>query len=154
MKQVPLTQGKVCLVDDEDFDYLSQWKWHYNNHGYAVRNQVINGKHEIFYLHREIMEPRPWELVDHINGDGLDCRKENLRLCTNQQNLWGQKKRIGSRSKYKGVSKDKKGWRASIQVNGKQVYIRPFPTEHFAAMAYDLWAKDLYGEYARTNFNG
>jgi hypothetical protein len=153
VKQIPLSQGKVCLVDDEDFEHLKQWKWHYNNRGYAARLQLINGKYEIFYLHREIVRPHPWELVDHISGDKLDCQKVNLRLCTNQQNLWGQKKRRDSRSLYKGVSIGKGGkWRASIQVGGVQTYIHGFSTERHEAMAYDIWAKDLYGKYARLNF--
>ena len=102
MKKIKLTQGKVALVDDGDFEWLSQWKWTYKNGGYAYRS--IGSKGHIF-LHRAIMKsPKNLE-IDHINGNGLDNRRSNLRFATHKQNIRNQQKQKNRTSKYKGVSR-------------------------------------------------
>ena len=153
-KEIPLTQGKVAIVDDEDYERLKGYSWQYNRkRGYAQRIAEKNGKRAAVYLHREIMQPPPGMQVDHINGDKLDNRRNNLRIVTNQQNQYNSKSRKGI-SKYKGVSWHKTAgkWRAYIGVDGKFKHLGLFTDEKEAALAYDRAARELFGEYAKTNF--
>ena len=83
MKEIPLTRGKFALVDDEDYEWLSQWKWYCSTTGYAVRGC----KNRILYMHREIAKTKPGMLTDHINRNKLDNRKENLRFCSHRENM-------------------------------------------------------------------
>ena len=105
------------------------------------------------YLHRLIMGFPKNKIVDHINGNKLDNRKSNLRICTQRQNAWNSiKKELGVSSKYKGVHFYKRTgkWQSSIQA-GKRLHLGFFDTEKEAAKAYDFMAKKLRGEYANTN---
>jgi len=87
MRQIELTQGKFSIIDDEDFEYISQWKWYYLNLGYAVRKSGGRANQKLVYMHRAIMCP-PDELdIDHINRNRLDNRRSNLRICTRKENL-------------------------------------------------------------------
>lgn len=149
MKEILLTHGFVTLVDDEDFEWLSQWRWaaRENQSGtfYAVRYQV----HRVIQMHRVIMEA-PKELeVDHKNGDALDNRRCNLRLCTHQQNMHNRKLSKNNTSGYKGISFRKRSqkWYASINV-----FIGSYDTSEEAARAYDTKAIELFGEFAKPNF--
>ncbi|HEX8267401.1 MAG TPA: HNH endonuclease [Pyrinomonadaceae bacterium] len=144
MKQIPLTKNQFTIVDDELFDYLNKWKWHYNS-GYAERKE--NGRH--VRMHRVILKTR--KFVDHINGDPLDNRKENLRPATKSTNAMNMKKSRGA-SIYKGVSKDGDRWRAQICKNNRRVFSESAPKERWGAMIYDLNAPLVFGEYARLNF--
>ena len=168
MKQIPLTQGKYALVDDEDFEYLNQWKWYYwkgknNNTGYALRNA---GRHEkrnkkIIRMHREVMRLTDNDEmeIDHSNHDGLDNTKANLRVCTHQQNMMNRTSINGGSSKYLGVylqtqkykNREYKSWLAKIQLDGKAMRVGSFKHELEAALAYNTKAKELFGEYARLN---
>src|SRR5690606_30033579 len=170
---------KVAIVDDEDFERLSRYKWFYHDQGYAARSAWVNGKRRTIYMHREIMQPPkgaqidhvngkrrgvfmhrqimqpPKDLeVDHINGDKLDNRRSNLRIVTRQQNRFNERPRKGTSSKYKGVSwyKQTRRWEAYIKINGKKKRIGYFNDEIEAALAYDRAARELFGEYAKTNF--
>jgi hypothetical protein len=100
-------------------------------------------------LHWDVMGSK---FVDHINGNGLDNRDENLRLATNSQNQMNSRKRSGTSSRYKGVSLQRKRWRAQIKLDGKLIYLGMFDTEEQAAMAYDYAAIELFGEFSRINF--
>lgn len=155
MKQIPLTQGKFALVDDEDYEFLNQWKWCYQIPGYAVRGIKKNGKTKIMIMHRVILKASRGTVLDHINGNGLDNRRSNLRICTQQQNTRNShKRRTSISSKHKGVhysTKDQR-WVTQIQQGGKRVHIGHFKSEHHAALAYDLWAHDLFDNFARPNF--
>jgi hypothetical protein len=144
MKQIPLTKNQFALVDDDLFDYLSQWKWHCNG-GYAERKE--NGKH--IRMHRVILKTK--RIVDHRNGDALDNRRENLRPATKSSNAMNMRKHRGL-SKYKGVSKEGNHWRVQICINNKRVFSESAPTERLAGMVYDLNAPIYFGEYARLNF--
>jgi HNH endonuclease/AP2 domain len=155
MKEIKLTQGKFAIVDDEDFERVNQYKWCFQQ-GYALRGQWIKGEKitKIIGLHRFIMNPKKDEFIDHINGNGLDNRKENLRIVTKQQNAFNSNKPITNTSGYKGVSffrRDKK-WRAVIKLNQKYVHIGYFDDKITAAKAYDKKAKELFGNFAKLNY--
>ena len=155
MKFIELSKGYKAIVDDEDYEYLMQWKWSYNK--YAYRRPMVKRKSWIVRMHRVVVNCPPDKQVDHINGDTLDNRKANLRICTPYQNSLNKKKRnsLNSSSKYIGVTwrgERHNAWRARITLNGKETFIGYFKEERHAAMAYDMWAKELFGEFARTNF--
>lgn len=154
---IPLTQGLYALVDGEDYKWLSRYKWFaakIGNTHYAYRRQ--GEKH--ISMHRVIMKPPPNMQIDHANHDGLDNRKLNMRICTNQQNAQNQRKAIGFKksSKHKGVcwSKNKRKWQASIEANQKKPFLGYFDLEIEAAAAYNNAAKRYFGEYAELNILG
>lgn len=157
MKRIPLYNGKgFTEVDKEDFDHLNQFTWSLATVGYAVRHDDGN----TVYMHREIMELGFGDkrLVDHRNGDPLDNKRSNLRVCSKSQNQANQraKKKLdgSSQSRYKGVSrrysKSSKPWRCRIAFNGKST-TRYFATEIEAAKEYNKLAIEVHGEYAYVN---
>jgi len=153
VRYIPLTQGKFAIVDAEDYDWLSQYKWcaaKDRKTYYAQRCK--NGK--IVRMHREIMRAPKGEICDHRNHNGLNNRKSNLRLCTNAQNQYNKRPKNGCSSRYKGVvlRKDCKRWRAKIGFEGKRIHLGYFDDEMAAAMAYDDKAIELFGEFAWLNF--
>jgi hypothetical protein len=155
MKQIKLTQGQFALVDDEDYDYLSQWKWRlYENKKkslrYAIRRPYKDGKRITIRMHRVIMDTPSHLFVDHINHNGLDNQRLNLRNCTNQENCRNASAR--GKSKYLGVYYFGKYILSSICINGKTKYIGLFKTEEEAAMAYDKEAKLYFNDFANLNF--
>jgi HNH endonuclease len=141
LKLIQLTKSFSALVDDDLFHFLSKWNWHYNS-GYAERR--VNGKH--IRMH-QVVQPGS---VDHVNGNTLDNRRLNLRPVTKSQNAMNMRKHRGA--SYKGVSKEKSGWRVQIWKDNKRVFSASAPTERQAAMIYDLNAQALFGKYARPNF--
>lgn len=145
MKSLALTQGKVALVDDNDFEYLSRWKWCYNN-GYAVRSGGVS-------LHRAILSPPRSSDIDHINGDRLDNRRANLRLCSRAENCRNRKPRSGSTTGMKGVYLHKPSGRyqASIRVNGKNLSQGMYDSITEAAKAYNKAARKYFGDFAYIN---
>lgn len=158
MKLICLTQNKFTQVDDEDYDFLNQFKWcaikHRSGKYYAVRGGWIDGKMKLIYMHRVIMNTPEWMLVDHIYHNGLDNRKSELRNCTHTQNQMNRRKQKNCSSKYFGVCwyKINKEWGARIKINGKQKHIGFFKTEVEAAKAYNIFAKKYLGEFANLNF--
>src|SRR3990167_208372 len=106
MKYIPLTKGKFALVNDEDFEYLNQWKWCYlnNPNGYAIRAIYPNKHQKIIYMHRFLLKAPKSKQVDHINGNSLDNQRLNLRLCYSYQNQSNQIRKKISFSGYKGVT--------------------------------------------------
>jgi hypothetical protein len=152
VKTLHLSQGKTAIVDDEDYERVSSRKWHYNC-GYVKTNDYSNG-HIIIKLHRFILNAPENMIVDHINGDKLDNRKENLRLCTQNENTKNARKRASATSKYKGVSfpKTRNKWQVQIQLNKKKMHVGYYTDEIEAAKAYDKKAAELFGEYAVLNF--
>lgn len=150
---ISLSQGLYALVDGEDYPFLVKYKWYahkIDKNVYAKRYGKGNKK---IAMHRDIMKPLPNFQVDHINGGGLDNRKQNLRIATSAQNKHNQKIRKTGSSQYKGVcwDKDQNKWRASIRHNKKSIYLGLFNTQIKAAKAYDQKARELFGEFAHTN---
>lgn len=153
MKEIKLTQGKVALVDDEDYEYLNQFKWCAHkecNTYYAVRNAKNNGKWFTQYMHNLIIGIIG---VDHKNHEGLDNQKHNLRIANKSQNAMNNRPLENMTSKYKGVSwfKERNKWRCTITPSGKSVHIGYFIDEVEAAKAYNEKAKELFGEFANLN---
>lgn len=155
--QIPLTQNKYALIDAEDFDLVSGWTWSACKYGrtfYAKCSVRVAGKQTSVKMHRLIMSADEGEAVDHINGDGLDNRRCNLRLASKSQNGQNQANCRTHSSRFKGVSWDKQTgrWRSKIQCDGMTFHIGRFHSEIEAARAYDSAALELFGDYARLNF--
>lgn len=148
MKEIPLTRGYVALVDDEDFAYLSQFKWH----AHLTRTKVYARRREgrgpgtAFYMHKEILKA---DEVDHQDGDGLNNRRLNLRDASHSQNMYNRAAKRGSSSTFKGVHFYKRYQNWTAQCGGK--HLGYFATEKEAARAYNEIAAKLYGEFAKLN---
>jgi hypothetical protein len=159
MRTIPLTKGQVAIVDDEDYERLSKHKWRSNfskntNSCYAIRHSpMVNGTRHTVPMHREVMNANPGETIDHINHNTLDQRKENLRVCTVQQNQANRKMISTNTSGYKGVvwQRRHKKWRAQIRFNGKLIGLGYYDTALDAALTYDRAAVEYHGEFALTN---
>jgi hypothetical protein len=153
--EVPLSRGMVALVDDEDAPaVIALGSWHASeNRGlwYARHAYIERGCRHNLYLHRFLTG---WPLTDHVNGDGLDCQRVNLRPATHAQNIANQRHRTGTTSVYRGVSYYRRDgrWRAYITADGRFQHLGYFPTAELAAAVYDVAAIAQWGEYARTNF--
>ena len=155
MKELALSQGKVALVSDEDFDVSNRFKWSFT-HGYARRIEKVSGIKKRIYLHRFILDAKEWEEVDHINGDPLDNTRDNLRLCTHKENLSNKKTPSHNTSGYKGVTYFKHGkrikrWKAEVKVDGKTKCLGYYFTPLEAATVYNQKAIEIYGEFAKIN---
>lgn len=157
MKTIPLTQGQVALVDDADYEAVSQFKWcaMKNRRGFYAGRGVYktNGKHTVQYLHQFLLPGV--SRIDHRDGNGLNNRRHNLRPATNQQNLQGaRRKKIGATSRFRGVSwfSQYSKWQASIKVNGKPIHLGYHEVEAKAAKAYDVAARKYCGDFASPNF--
>ncbi len=151
---IPLTQGYKAIVDPEDAE-LAMYKWHLTRGRYAMRrpgSSHKNAKRPAIIMHRIIMERKlgrpilPDAVVDHINGDGLDNRRANLREATTSQNAANR-----TREADKGIKFKRGKWEASIGYQGRVLFIGAFGTKALALEAYDLAKVELFGEFARTN---
>lgn len=178
MKKIELTQNKFALVDNEDFEWLNKFKWYAHKRGntYYVERAItilssdkeknIKRKQRIMYIHRLILEKKlrrklkSWEQVDHIDGCGLNNKRNNLRLANVSQNGFNSKKqeKYGNKkttSKYKGICwhEQTNKWLVRIGFNGNRIHIGYFNNEIDAAKAYDKAALKYFGEYANPNFD-
>ena len=154
----PRALGKVTLVDAEDYEWISKHKWQLSNINegrlYASRLVKVNGRSCRVMLHRVIMDAPNGLMVDHVNRDGLDNRRCNLRICTNQQNQRNRQPGISKLGhSYKGVKRIKSTgkWIALIGVDYKRIHVGTFDNVHDAARAYNEAALRLFGEFARLN---
>jgi len=114
---------------------------------------MSKGQGELILMHRQIMQPDDGEVVDHISGDGLDNRRENLRICSHKENIRAQQPQRGGTSKYRGVcwKSAREKWEAQIKVDGDNKYLGRYKNEEQAAKAYNKAAKKHFGEYAYLN---
>ena len=157
MKQILLTKNQIAIVDDRDYESISQYKWYAlkgKNSFYACRRCSQQNKN--IYMHRLLMNVNDSKIkIDHINRNGLDNRKNNLRICTNSQNQGNRKKRKICSSKFKGVcwDKNRKKWIVYIKVNKNKIFLGRFDNEIKAAKAYDIAAKKHFGGFARMNLD-
>lgn len=155
MKYIQITKEARAIVDDEDYEKMSQYSW-YLSKGYAYRNQYLGGgkknqRQKHFAMHREIMAVSPGIYIDHKNGNPLDNRKSNLRPCTQSQNSANQKLRSNNTSGHKGVywSKVAGKWMAYIKVNYKRINLGYYVDIEDAIKAYEIASKNYFGKFAR-----
>lgn len=157
---VPLTKGCYSRIDAIDVEVVGQYNWTVTKHkkhfsAYASLKKD-NGRYTCVLMHRMILGLKdPAVVVDHKNGDSLDNRRQNLRVCNQTQNMWNQRKQTRpTSSKYKGVYYYKRDgvWVANIKANQKLYYLGRYKTEEKAAKAYDTKAVELFGEFACLNF--
>lgn len=148
---LPLTRGLFALVDEQDFEGVAAASWAPSKT--KCTTYARNSKKQ--YLHRLIMNAPAGMEVDHRNGDGLDCRRSNLRVCTAGQNRCNMRKTtIPKTSRFKGVCWDRtrNKWRATIKLHRQWTYLGRFDNEIDAAKAFDMAARELFGEFALLNF--
>jgi len=155
MKTINLSKGKQAIVDDEDFDYLSQWKWCVNSAGYAVRgvHHYENGKRKttLILMHRIINETPDGFYTDHADGNPLNNARSNLRNATKGENQRNMKLRKDSSSGVKGVQKNGKNWMAGIRVGGKRLHLGTYTSKELASQAYNEASLKIYGAFSATN---
>ncbi len=153
MKTIELTQEKVAIVDDEDYEHLNQFKWYFHNVGYAARTIYNNGKQGIVLMHRLINDTLEGLDTDHINHIKLDNRKDNLRTVTRSENQHNRLKNKKGSSIYKGVcwygALNK--WSAYIRVNGNKIHLGYSDNEKDMAIAYNKAAIKYHGGFAMLN---
>ncbi len=163
-RQIPLHNRAgdvvaVALVDTEDYDWLNQWSFsrsgHVRDYARTTLRDPVTGRKWGVRMHRAIMEryhgPLGEREVDHVNGDPLDNRKANLRLTDHYGNTANQHKRLPSQSGYKGVYSMGEMYRAGLGHEHEDIYLGTFSTARDAAIAYDLAARERFGEYACVN---
>jgi|KBSMisStaDraftv2_1062788.scaffolds.fasta_scaffold1087035_1 hypothetical protein len=153
MKEIPLTQGYVALVDDEDYERVNAFSWFItiqkgkNFDRLYARRQIVRNKNQ--FMHNFILGVVG---IDHKNHNGLDNRKGNLRMATDEQNLRNARKRPGKGSPYRGVARSSKNrWRVRIRYDGKSHLVGYFNDELDAATAYNFAAEEHHGEFAIFN---
>ncbi len=153
---VPLTQGKFAIISSDDADRVSAHRWiaaKCASPGSDIIYATTQMQGKTVYMHRLIMEPGAGLEVDHVNHDGLDNARDNLRVVTHRENMLNARKRKGCTSRYKGVCwvRDRGKWGAYARLHGKTVYLGLFPSEAGAARAYNAEAAKHYGPCARLN---
>lgn len=152
--EIPLTQGRVATVDAIDADLIDiLWHvltWGHSSYAYCYLDKLNKPMHRLILARELGRELLPKEFVDHINGDGLDNRRINLRIATHQQNIRNQRLSKANTSGYKGVSKRNKRWGSCISVDGKTIHLGRFDTPEEAHEAYCQAARKYFGEFARS----
>ncbi len=149
IKTIHLTKGFSTIVDDADFEFLSQWKWHINSVGYAVRSTWDGVTVTKVLMHRQITAAPAGMEVDHRNHTKLDNRRSNLRLCTRSQNTANTRKK--GKNLYRGVVEQAGRWYGRIIVDGKFKSLGAFSNQEDAALAYNFAAVEHYGDFATLN---
>lgn len=160
MTTIPVGRA-VAYIDDADAD-LAGYTWSLHSGGYAIRHtarphRVAVRMHRVIMARKLGRDLERWELVDHVNGDTLDNRRDNLRLATNSENQFNRDLPAHNSTGYKGVYRNtagsRKPWQAAITVNRRKIYLGSYTTPQDAARAYDAAARQLAGQFARGNFS-
>lgn len=159
VKEIQLTQNRVAYVDDDDYESLAGFNWSVSSGGYAKCYLGGGRKNQTFtYMHRQILNPPDDFQIDHINGNRLDNRKENLRVCAPKDNSRNRNgwKLSRKTSKYKGVywSKSDNVWISGITVDGRFMHLGRFHDEAEAARVYDAAAIKYFKKFAKSNAYG
>lgn len=152
--RIRLNKGETW-VDHEDFIrlQLDEFNWCLDGRGYAQRHAWVNGSRTTIRLHRLIVDAKPGDWVDHVNGDRLDNTRKNLRICSVAENCQNAKRRRDNKTGYKGVSILRNGrYQVRLQHNGKQMYFGTYGSAIEAAKVYDKHAKERFKEFAVLNF--
>lgn len=155
MKKIKLSQNQFTLVDNKDFKYLNKFNWYVHSGGntvYAARNsKTINGKRKTIWMHKEIMKTPKGMETDHIDGNGLNNQRKNLRICTKSENQHNRSKYKCNTSGFKGVSWHigHKKWGASIQSSGKQIYLGYYDSKIEAYNAYCNACTKYHRDFAK-----
>ncbi|MBK9745777.1 MAG: HNH endonuclease [Chloroflexi bacterium] len=144
-QQIPLTKGQFTLVDDADFEWLTQWRWRLNSKGYVIRSYRNNGKEIVVAMHRAIMQPSPNFVVDHIDHNRINNTRPNLRLLTQQQNLMNRRLFRNNTTGFKGVTYRDGRWRAHLEKDGIDLHLGYHADIKTAALVYDHAAVLLFG---------
>ena len=147
MKLIKLTQGKVAIVDDEDYEWLNQWKWYCNAQGYAVREQSVGkNKSKMIRMHRLINKTQEGYDTDHIDRNRLNNKRNNLRTVNHKENMFNLSMAKNNMSGHRGVNwhKESKKWRAYLQINHKQIYLGIYNTINEAILARKQGEKIYY----------
>jgi hypothetical protein len=151
-KRIPLTKGQFAPVDDADYEWLMQWHWRLNSHGYAVRSSYHNGYQTLVSMHRLILNTQPVQFVDHIDHNRLNNTRANLRFVTHQQNQRYRHLFRNTSTGLKGVSRFRGQWHARIGLDGRIVHLGFFDDMEKAAQAHDAAARHMFREFAILNF--
>ena len=165
MKRVPVSKVWFAKIDNEDFELVNSFKWYIqkakiSNTTYARIDYVIKGVITVTFMHRLILGLTDTKiLVDHIDHNGLNNQKNNLRIVNHSQNMANRRSRENSSSKYLGVSIFRRHyknnnytyWQALIQKDKKLIRLGLFKNEVDAAIAYNKKAIELHGEFANLN---
>lgn len=156
MKEIELNKGYIAMVDDEDYDLVSKYKWQViekKSNKYAKTRKWNGSGYDHFSMHRLILGAKKGESVDHADGNGLNNQRFNIRICTESQNAMNRGKNPTSGFKYKGITwcAYNNRYRAEIYKDGKRYRLGRFKTEEEAALAYNEAAKRLHGAFAKLN---
>ncbi|WP_223996484.1 HNH endonuclease [Burkholderia gladioli] len=150
MRRIQLTKGASAIIDDDCVALLSRFSWRLNSYGYAITNIAReDGSRTAIAMHRMIVGRDIGDLqVDHINGDRLDNRRANLRLCSFTENTRNRGMHKNNKSGFKGIYAKRSRWVAAIKLNYRRIYLGAYPTPEEAHEVYCLWADMLHGEFA------
>lgn len=146
--EIPLGKNQFAIIDSDDLEFVMRYEWRFKT-GHC--NYAVTMGRNSTKLHNYIMNCPEGKVVDHRNGNGLDNRRDNLRICEHYQNVWNQKKAKNTKNRFKGVQKRGKKWSASISCRNKRYQLGVFDTEAEAAIAYNDKAKELHGDFSNIN---
>lgn len=157
--ELPLVRGGVAIIDEADLPLVGSRAWTLSparspSTSYVVASTTLNGETTVPRLHRVILGAKPGQSVDHINGNGLDNRRSNLRICTHAENMRNRRRNYNNKSGYKGVTPDRNGrYRVNIGIDGKFIALGCYASPEEGAWAYDRAAVEHFGPFARLNFD-